>query len=69
MFLVMKISFDRGFLRYINDIEQARLTQLGDSLQTAYANHGSWEFLRDNPRPGLGCKQTRCPKVYRAPSP
>ena len=49
MFLVMKISFDRGFLRYINNIEQDRLTRLGDNLQTAYDSHGSWEFLRDNP--------------------
>jgi two-component system sensor histidine kinase BaeS len=49
MFLVMKISFDRGFLRYINNIEQDRLAQLVDNLQTAYGSHGNWEFLRDNP--------------------
>ncbi len=49
MFLVMKISFDRGFLRYINNLEQVRLTQLNDNLQMAYSSHGSWEFLRDNP--------------------
>lgn len=49
MFLVMKISFDRGFLRYINNLEQARLSQLSDNLQMAYNSHGNWEFLRDNP--------------------
>ncbi len=49
MFLVMKISFDRGFLRHINNLEQVRLTQLSDNLQIAYSGHGSWDFLRDNP--------------------
>lgn len=49
MFLIMKISFDRGFLRYIKNLEQARLAQLSDNLQTAYSSHGSWEFLRDDP--------------------
>ncbi|OEU73642.1 MAG: hypothetical protein BA869_08280 [Desulfuromonadales bacterium C00003107] len=49
MFLIMQISFNRGFLHYINNIEQARLSQLGDNLQNAYGSHGNWEFLRDNP--------------------
>lgn len=49
MFLVMKISFDRGFLRYIDNLEQARLAQLGGNLQAAYSSHGNWEFLQDNP--------------------
>ena len=49
MFLIMKISFDRGFLRYINNLEQARLAQLSNNLQMAYSSHGSWDFLRDNP--------------------
>lgn len=49
MFLVMQISFDRGFLRYINNLEQVRLEQLADNLRRVYAEQGSWDFLRDHP--------------------
>ncbi len=49
MFLVMQISFDRGFLRYINNLEQVRLEQLADNLRRVYVEQGSWDFLRDHP--------------------
>jgi two-component system sensor histidine kinase BaeS len=49
MFIIMKISFDRGFLRYINNIEQARLERLADHLESTYAVRGNWDFLRGNP--------------------
>lgn len=69
MFLVMKISFDRGFLRYIDNIEQARLTQLGDNLQNAYGNHGSWEFLRDNPAAWFRLQADTRPEDFPRPHP
>lgn len=31
-------------------MEDGRLKQLSGSLEAAYAEHGSWDFLRDNPR-------------------
>lgn len=49
MFLIMQISFDRGFLRYINNLEQPRLERLAKNLESAYVDHGNWDFLRNNP--------------------
>jgi two-component system sensor histidine kinase BaeS len=49
MFLVMKGSFDRGFLRYINTMEQEQLEKLARGLEKAYAEHEGWDFLRQNP--------------------
>jgi two-component system, OmpR family, sensor histidine kinase BaeS len=48
MFLILQWSVDRGFLRYVNTIEEARLEQLAGDIERAYAEHGSWEFLKDN---------------------
>ena len=50
MFMVTKLSFDRGFLRYINNVEQQRIEQLANDLEQSFAEHGSWDFLRHNPR-------------------
>ncbi len=50
MFLVMRFSFERGFLRHINHLEQARLEQLGDGLLTAYEQRGNWLFLKHQER-------------------
>ncbi|APG27527.1 hypothetical protein A7E78_06540 [Syntrophotalea acetylenivorans] len=50
MFLVTKLSFDRGFLRYINNVEQQRIEQLASELEQSFAENGSWDFLRYNPR-------------------
>lgn len=50
MFMVTKFSFDRGFLRYIDTVEQQRIEKLASELQRSYADHGSWDFLRRNQR-------------------
>lgn len=50
MFLVMRFSFERGFLRHINHLEQARLEQLGDGLLAAYEERGNWLFLQQQER-------------------
>jgi two-component system sensor histidine kinase BaeS len=42
-------SFQRGFVRFVNTTEQARLEQLADELQQLYATEGDWEALRDRP--------------------
>lgn len=49
MFLIIQWSISKGFLRYLNEMEDGRLKQLSGSLEAAYAEHGSWDFLRDNP--------------------
>ncbi|HEY3489504.1 MAG TPA: ATP-binding protein [Candidatus Deferrimicrobiaceae bacterium] len=55
MFLVMRWSFDRGFLNFINRLELARLSALAQKLETGYASGGSWRFVADDPAawPGL----------------
>jgi two-component system sensor histidine kinase BaeS len=44
------ISFTRGFLGYLNDQGVERAESLLPALSAAYKAHGSWEFLRGNPR-------------------
>ena len=50
MFLIMQWSINQGFLQYLNAMEQGRLEQISRSLNQAYAEHGNWDFLHDNPR-------------------
>ena len=42
-------SFHRGFIRFVNTTEQARLEQLASDLQDLYAEEGSWGELHDRP--------------------
>lgn len=41
-------SLESGFSRYVAEAEMARLDWLVERLENAYAEHGSWEFLRGN---------------------
>ena len=50
MGIAARVSFDRGFLGYLSEQETARMQSVASSLEAAYHEHGSWEFLRDNPR-------------------
>ncbi|MGE3536749.1 MAG: ATP-binding protein [Candidatus Tectimicrobiota bacterium] len=50
MLVLMRWSFARGFLDYIHQTEIRRLDSLVLALEQAYAEHGSWRFLRYNPR-------------------
>lgn len=50
MLVFMRWSFARGFLDYIHQSEVRRLDSLVTALEQAYAEHGSWHFLRRNPR-------------------
>jgi two-component system, OmpR family, sensor histidine kinase BaeS len=50
MGIAARWSFDRGFLGYLSEQEDARMQSIATSLTAAYREHGSWEFLRDNPR-------------------
>ncbi|MEZ4598583.1 MAG: ATP-binding protein [Syntrophotaleaceae bacterium] len=66
MFFVMKISFDRGFLRYINNIEQARIEDLADHLEHAYSEYGSWDFLGNDPLVWRKLLEQTVPEEQRA---
>lgn len=50
MFLVMRWSFDRGFLNYVKTMELTRLDALASELEEGYAGEGSWRFLQEDPR-------------------
>ncbi|MBE1162184.1 sensor histidine kinase efflux regulator BaeS [Dyella acidiphila] len=50
MGVAARLSFDRGFLGYLSEQESARMQSVASSLGAAYKEHGSWQFLRDNPR-------------------
>lgn len=49
MYLIVQWSFNRGFLQYVNTLEQERLDNLAGELEQAYGQQGGWEFLRDDP--------------------
>lgn len=49
MTLVMQWSFDRGFLRYVNTVEYEQLQRVGDGLERVWAEHASWQPLRQDP--------------------
>jgi two-component system sensor histidine kinase BaeS len=46
MFLIMNWSLDRGFLKYVNSIENDKLST---ALIQAYIEKGNWDFLQDDP--------------------
>jgi two-component system sensor histidine kinase BaeS len=50
MFLVMRWSFDRGFLRYVHALDLERLDALAARLEETYAAEGSWRSLKEDPR-------------------
>ncbi|MEJ2200322.1 MAG: ATP-binding protein [Desulfuromonadaceae bacterium] len=49
MILIMQWSIDRGFLQYVNTMEEERLERLAIELEEAYADRLSWDFLRQDP--------------------
>ncbi len=49
MFLVTRWNFNRGFSRYVHAVDLARLDALAGNLEEAYAQEGSWRFVRDDP--------------------
>lgn len=43
-------GFQRGFIGYLNEVALERLQPATIRLANAYAEHGSWDFLRDDMR-------------------
>ncbi len=50
MVFLVKWSFERGFLEYVNKVEQEMHYNLVNNLADAYKENGSWDFLREDPR-------------------
>ena len=53
LFLIMGWSINRGFYQYLGTMEEGVLDQMAPSLEQAYAEHGSWDFLRNDPGPWM----------------
>jgi two-component system sensor histidine kinase BaeS len=47
--MVGRFLFERSFMGYLNEQGEQRMLQVLPRLQAAYRQHGSWEFIRDNP--------------------
>lgn len=50
MLFLMKWSFEKGFLHYVNTMEQQALTNLADALLEVYQQDGGWDNLRNDRR-------------------
>lgn len=46
----VRLSFEHGFVDYIKNSNEQRLTMLSEALAEQYEQHGNWDFLRDNNR-------------------
>ncbi|MDD2540589.1 MAG: ATP-binding protein [Desulfuromonadaceae bacterium] len=49
MFLIMQLSVDRSFLKYVNQLEQTRMDRLAMKLGRAYDTWGGWGYLQKAP--------------------
>lgn len=49
MFFLLQWSMDRGFLRYVNTLQQEQREKLAAELERAFAEQLNWDFLRDDP--------------------
>jgi two-component system sensor histidine kinase BaeS len=49
MFVIMESSMDRGFLKYVNQVEQNRMDRLAEKLGREYGVGGGWDPLRKSP--------------------
>jgi two-component system sensor histidine kinase BaeS len=50
MAVATRLSFQSGFLGYLDQVEAQRLDTLTARLTDEYRRHGSWEFIRDDYR-------------------
>ena len=48
MFLIMQWTMDRGFLKYVNQLELNRVERLAGKLGRVYGKSGSWESLKND---------------------
>src|SRR5208283_1503425 len=69
MFLIMQWSINRGFLQYLAAMEQDRLEKMAARLEHAYAEHGNWDFLIDNPEQWIMSHMDRPDDKSFAPPP
>ena len=69
MVTLFQWSFDRGFVKYINQLEQKRLETLAPALETYFANTGSWSDLGRDDLEQLLSRQRNPRRVFHEPRP
>ncbi|MBN2299117.1 MAG: HAMP domain-containing protein, partial [Deltaproteobacteria bacterium] len=47
---IMRYFAERHFTEYVNKVESETLSELVETLATAYSEHEGWEFIREDPR-------------------
>ncbi|MFT4199015.1 MAG: sensor histidine kinase efflux regulator BaeS [Pseudoxanthomonas sp.] len=47
--IAARLFFGRTFMDYLNDEGLARMLEVLPRVRDAYAQHGNWQFIRDNP--------------------
>ncbi len=50
MYALTQWTVDKGLLKYVNTREHQAHLQIIEQLAVGYQNHGSWDFLKNNPR-------------------
>lgn len=68
MVILARWSFERGFLEYINQLEQETHEKLVTQLQDNYGGKGSWEFIRQDPGLFRDMHRQSMPLPGRAPA-
>src|SRR5437868_14377778 len=48
MAVATRLSFQSGFLGYLNQLDAQRLDELAGRLAVEYRRSGSWDFLRED---------------------
>ncbi|MEQ1513961.1 MAG: ATP-binding protein [Lysobacteraceae bacterium] len=66
--LLQARSFQNGFLDYVNRLEHEKIEGMAHSLESAYAVHGDWDFLRgDTPQLMRSLELTRSDRTDGPP--
>ncbi|WP_448872648.1 ATP-binding protein [Desulfobulbus propionicus] len=70
MFVITRISFERGAYRYVHGVEKERLHELAETLQNLHATKGGWGFLaQEGPFWAALVDGSRNPERDRLPHP
>lgn len=69
MFFIMRWSLDRGFRRYMDNVEKTQLARLAVRLETGYAGRGSWDFLKQEPEQWFRLIAESFPEGHLSPPP
>jgi len=67
MLLIGRWNIDRGFRRYIENVEQIQLARLAVRLETGYARQGNWDFLKKSPERWFGLLAESFPERHLGP--